>query len=105
MSQYRDETSSGGTEWPTHGERINAIVRFRSIAEDRRFSWRERTDAYEDAGYLHPTVQEWQQAREIEERRHAITRERQAARGARQSEPLSPVSLRFSVVPLWLEDA
>ena len=82
--------------WPTYDARMEALVHLRAIAENRDLAREDRDAAFHAAGRYAPTLDEWREARRIEERRHELTRERQQAQHRPISPPLWPPSDRFS---------
>jgi len=81
--------------WPTYDARMEALVHLRAIAENRDLAREDRDAAFHAAGRYAPTLEEWREARRIEERRHELTQERQRKERKHVSPPLSPISDRF----------
>jgi hypothetical protein len=84
-----------GSDWPTYDARMEALVHLRAIAENRDLAREDRDAAFHAAGRYSPTIEEWREARRIEERRHALTQDRQQCQHRHVSPPLYPVSDRF----------
>jgi hypothetical protein len=89
---YLDDRPTGQSEWITYDGRIEEMIRLRSLAENQFFSLEERDEAYDLAGRLSPSLDEWTHCRRIEERRWQHSRDAKIAKGLRPPHPLSVVS-------------
>ena len=98
MPRDLDDNENGDSResWPTYDARMEALVHLRAIAENRDLAREDRDAAFHSAGRYAPTLEEWREARRIEERRHDLTRERQQRKHHHVSPPLWPPSDRFS---------